>query len=71
MSREERTEHDHEAKEEQPAGQRQSPVCMRKPPNHYGENWNVDIRPTKDVGGQAKKGQGVDKETETKIAEEG
>lgn len=43
---------------------------MRKPPNHYGE-WNVDIRPTKDVGGQAKKGQGVDKETETKIVEEG
>ena len=37
MSREERREDDHEAKEEQPAGQGQSPVCMRKPPNHYGE----------------------------------
>ena len=37
MSREERRKDDHEAKEEQPAGQGQSPVCMRKPPNHYGE----------------------------------
>ena len=70
MSREERREDDHEAKEEQPAGQGQSPVCMRKPPNHYGE-WIWDIRPTKDVGGQAKRGQGEDKKTETKIAEEG
>ena len=61
---------DHEDKEEQPAGQGQSPVCMRKPPNHYGE-WIRDIRPTKDVGGQAKKGQGDNTETETKIAEEG
>ena len=37
MSREERREDDHEAKEEQPADQGQNPVCMRKPPNHYGE----------------------------------
>lgn len=69
-SREERREDDHEAKEEQPAGQGQSPVCMRKPPNHYGE-WILDIRPTTDVGGRAKKGQGEDKEPETKIAGEG
>lgn len=57
-------------KKNSPAGQGQSPVCMRKPPNHYGE-WILDIRPTKDVGGQAKKGQGEDKEPETKIAGEG
>ena len=74
---EENREDEHKVEEEQPVGQSPRPVCVRRSPDHYGE-WILnslqqfaDIRPFEDVGRQAKKGKGVDTETETKISEEG
>ena len=55
-------EDEDEVEEEQLIGQGQRPARIRRPP---------DNGPLKDVGGQAEAGQGADKETETKIAEEG
>ena len=37
MSEQETTEDEHEAEVEQPTGQSQRPVRIRKPPNRYGE----------------------------------
>ena len=64
MSGQETKEDEHEAEVEQPTGQSQRPVRIRKPPNRYGEL--ISKLPTADV-----RGQGGNKDTENKIAEEG
>ena len=66
----ETTKHECEAEVAQPTDQSQRPVHMRKSWNHYSEwillKWSTaDARLFKDVGGQGKKVQGADKDTET------
>ena len=63
-----------EIEEEPPTVQSQRPARVRRPPDRYGEwilNSLQQITARKDDGGQAEAGQAADKETETKIAEEG
>ena len=65
MSEQETTEDEHEAEVEQPTGQSQRPVRIRKPPTRYGElilNYLQQM---------TVRGQGANKDTETKIAAEG
>ena len=63
-----------EIEEEPPTVQSQRPARVRRPPDRYGQwilNSLQQITALKDDGGQAEAGQAADKETETKIAEEG
>ena len=72
--RQERTEDKCEEEVAQPTDQSQRPVHMRKSSNHYGE-WTLNGLQQmslffKDAGGQGKKVQGANKDTETKISSE-